>query len=131
MKESAPKMIVAAVGIAFGIMLFAGCEEEEKNSSNTTLDVKRSRLIVIENRQLKQQIEELKKAHAKEIKGQKELLGKCERQKKILEELSSKGVDSYMQDLLGPLAEENTKLHEEIQTLKAQIEKLKAEHEEP
>ena len=131
MKESAPKMLVAAVGIVFGIMLFAGCEEEEQNSSNTTPDAKRSRLIAIENRQLKQQIEELKKTHAKEIKRQKELLGKCEREKKTLEELSSKGVDSYMKDILGPIAEENAKLHEEIETLKAQIEKLKTEHEEP
>ncbi len=131
MKESAPKMLVVAVGIVFGIMLFAGCEEEEKNSSNTTSDGKRSRLIAIENRQLKQQIEDLKKAHAKETKGQKELLGKCERQKKNLEELSSKGVEDYMQDILGPLAEENTKLHGEIKTLKAQIEKLKTENEEP
>ncbi|HUS73277.1 MAG TPA: hypothetical protein VMY06_09450 [Sedimentisphaerales bacterium] len=131
MKESAPKMLVVAVGIVFGIMLFAGCEEEEKNSSNTTSDTKRSRLIAIENVQLKKQIEELKKTHAKEIKRQKELLGKCEREKKNLEKLSSKGVDSYMNDLLRPLAEENAKLREEIETLKAQIEKLKTEHEEP
>jgi predicted nuclease with TOPRIM domain len=131
MKESAQKMLVVTVGIVLGIMLFAGCEEEEQNSSNTTSDAKRSRLIAIENRQLKQQIEELKKAHAKEIKGQKELLGKCEREKVALEEISSKGVDGYMKDILGPIAEENAKLHEEIETLKAQIEKLKTKHEEP
>jgi len=129
MKESAPKILVVAVGIVFGIMLFAGCEEEEKSSSNTTSDAKRSRLIAIENQQLKQQIEELKKTHAKEIKRQKELLGKCEREKKTFEKMSSKGVDSYMNDLLKPLAEENAKLHEEIKTLKAQIEKLKKDEE--
>ena len=124
-------MLVVAVGFVFVIMLFAGCEEEEQNSSNTTSDAKRSRLIAIENVQLKKQIEELKKAHAKEIKGQKELPGKCEREKEALEELSSKGVDGYMKDILGPIAEENAKLHEEIKTLKAQIEKLKTEHKEP
>ncbi|HIJ52487.1 MAG TPA: hypothetical protein HPP66_04955 [Planctomycetes bacterium] len=123
MKESVPKMLVVAVGFVFVIMLFAGCEEEEKNSSNTTSDAKRSRLIAIENRQLKQQIEELKKTHAKEIKRQNELLGKCEREKKNLEKLSSKGVEDYMKDILGPIFEENAKLHEEIETLKAQIEK--------
>jgi len=122
-------MLVAAVGFVFVIMLFAGCEEEEKNSSNTTSDAKRSRLIAIENRQLKQQIEELKKTHAKEIKRQNELLGKCEREKKNLEKLSSKGVDSYMKNILGPIAEENATLHEEIETLKAQIEKLKKDKE--
>ena len=130
MKGPVPKTLVLAVGIVVGIMLIAGCEEEE-NSSDTKSDTKpntrRSRLIAVENVQLKKQIEKLKKVHAKEIKRQEELLDKCEREKKTLEELSSKGVESYMQDVLGPLAEENAKLHEEIKTLKAQIEKLKTE----
>ena len=129
MKGPAHKTLVLAVGIVVGIMLIAGCEEEE-NSSDTKPNTKRSRLIAVENIQLKKQIEKLKKVHAKEIKRQEELLDKCEREKKALEELSNKGVESYMQDVLGPLAEESAKLHEEIKTLKAQIEKLKAELEE-
>ncbi len=130
MKGPVPKTLVLAVGIVVGIMLFAGCEEEE-NSSDTKPDTKpntrRSRLIAVENVQLKKQIEKLKKVHAKEIKRQEEQLDKCLQEKKALEELSDKGVESYMQDILGPLAEENAKLHEEIKTLKAQIEKLKTE----
>ena len=126
MKGPAHKTLVLAVGIVVGIMLIAGCEEE-KNSSNTTSDTKRSRLIAVENIQLKKQIGELKRLHAGQIERQKKQLDKCLREKKALEELSSKGVESYMQDILGPLAEENAKLHEEIKTLKAQIEKLKAE----
>lgn len=131
MKGLAHKTLIVAVGIVFGIMLIAGCEEEEKNPSNITSDAKRSRLIAIENRELKQQIERLTKTHAKEIKKQKEMLDKCEREKKGLEDLSSKGVDSFMKDVLGPLADENTKLNEEIKILNAQIEKLKAEHKTP
>ncbi len=133
MKRSAPKMLVAAVSIVFGIMLIAGCEEEE-NLSNAKPDAepnaKRSRLIAIENTQLKEQIEKLKKLHTSEMEKQKKLLDKCLREKEGLAKLSSEGVDSYMQDILGPLSEENTKLQEEIKTLKAQIEKLKTELEE-
>ena len=47
-----------------------------------------------------------------------------------MEELSRKGVENYMQDILGPLADESTKLQKENTTLKAQIEKLKTELEE-
>lgn len=122
MKRPAHKTLIVAVGIVFGIMLIAGCEEEEKNASASTTDVKRSRLIAIENAQLKQQIEEMKKASAKEIQRQKELLDKCEREKVALEEMSSKGVEEYMKDLIEPLAEENLKLKEEIKTLKTQLE---------
>ena len=133
MKRPVPKTLVLAVGIIVCFMLIAGCEEEE-NLSNTKPDTepntKRSRLIAIENAQLKAQIEKLKNLHAGEMEKQKKLLDKCLREKEDLTKLSSEGVDSYMQDILGPLSEENVKLQEEIKTLKAQIEKLKTELEE-
>ena len=133
-----------AIGIVFGLMLFTGCEEEQ-NLSDTKPDeppnVKQSRLIAVENAQLKQQIEKLKDLHSKEMQRQKELndkerqrlqrqLDSCLRSKAALEEISKKGVESYMQDIIGPLSDENTKLQEENKTLKAQIEKLKSELEE-
>ena len=130
MKRPVSRMLLLAVGVVFGIMLITGCEEEE-NLSNTKPDTepnaKRSRLIAIENTQLKAQIEELKKLHTSEMEKQKKLLDNCLREKKTLEDMSQKGVDTYMKDFLGPLAEENAKLREENQTLKAQIEKLKTE----
>ncbi len=132
MKRPVPKTLVLAVGIIVGFMLITGCEEEENLSdtqSDTTPNSKRSRLIAIENVQLKEQIEKLKNLHAGEMERQKNLLDKCLREKEALEEISSKGVDNYMQNILGPLSEENTKLQEEITTLKAQIEKLKTEPE--
>jgi len=143
MKESAYKTLVLAVGIIFSIMLIAGCEEEEKISDTMTEtpDAKRSRLIAVENVQLKQQIEELKDQHARELQRQKELndkerqrqqrqLDSCLQEKKIQDEISNKGIENYMQNIVGPISEENTKLREEIETLKAQIEKLKKELEE-
>jgi len=133
MKRPVPKTLVLAVGIIVGFMLIAGCEEEE-NLSNTKPDTepntKRSRLIAIENAQLKEQIEKLKNLHAGEMERQKKLLDNCLREKGTLQEMSNKGVEDFMQNILGPLAEENTKMQEEIKTLKAQIEKLKTELEE-
>jgi len=143
MKESAYKMFVLAVGIIFSIMLFAGCEEEEKISDTMTdtPDAKRSRLIAVENVQLKKQIEKLTALHASEMERQKELhsreleglqqrLDTCLQEKEARDDMSTKGVEEYLQNVLGPISEENTKLREEIDTLKTQIEKLKTELEE-
>ncbi|MBW8042049.1 MAG: hypothetical protein FVQ85_18895 [Planctomycetes bacterium] len=130
-----PKALVLAVGIVIGFMLIAGCEEEENLSNakpDTEPNTKRSRLIAVENAQLKEQIERqkgsqtreierLKNLHAKETDRQKKLFDNCLREKEALEEMSKKGVENYMQDILGPLSEENVKLREEIETLKAQI----------
>ncbi len=144
MAGSVSKTLLLTVVVIFGLMLFAGCEEEEKISDtnlDTTPDAKRSRLIAVENAQLKQQIEELKGQHARELQRQKELndkerqrlqrqLDSCLRAKAALGEISEKGVESYMQDIVGPLTDENAKLQEENKNLKAQIEKLKTELEE-
>jgi len=152
MKESAHKTLVLAVSIVVGLMLIAGCEEEQKISDtqpdtqpDAKLDIppnaKRSRLIAIENAQLKAQIEKLKDSHTGEMEKQKnlhtreknrqkKLLDNCLRDKGTLQEMSKKGVDNYMQNILGPIVDENTKLQEEIKTLKEQIEKLKTELEE-
>jgi len=130
MKSPVSRMLLLAAGVVFGIMLITGCEDEKKLSgtqSDTTPNSKQSRLVAVENAQLKAQIEELKKLHSGEMEKQKKLLDKCMREKKALEEVSTKGVDNYMKDILGPLSDENAKLREENQTLKAQIEKLKTE----
>ena len=144
MARTVSKMLVLAVGIVLVTMLFTGCEEEQKISDtqpDLTPDAKRSRLIAVENAQLKQQIEKLKQMHIGELQRQKELndkemqrqqkkLDSCLQAKAAMDEISKKGVESYMQDIVGPLTEENAKLQEENKTLKAQIEKLKTELDE-
>jgi len=148
MARSVSKTLVLAVGIVFGLMLISGCEEEQKIPDtktdaqlDTTPDAKRSRLIAVENAQLKQQIEKLKEMHAGELQRQKELndkeiqkqqrqLDSCLRAKAAMGEISKNGVESYMQDIVGPLSDENSRLQEENKNLKAQIEKLKTELEE-
>lgn len=144
MRGSAYKTLALAVSITFSIMLIGGCEEEEKISDTMTdapPDAKRTRLIAVENVQLKKQIEKMtalhasqmerqKKLHTKELEGLQQRLDTCLQEKEVLDEMSKKGVEEYMQNVLGPISEENTKLREEIETLKVQIEKLTKELEE-
>ena len=133
MARTISKMLVLAVGIVLVTMLFTGCEEEQKISDtqpDLTPDAKRSRLIAVENAQLKQQIEKLKQMHAGEMQRQQNKLDSCLQAKAAVEEISKKGVESYMQDIVGPLTEENAKLQAENKALKTQIEQLKTELEE-
>ena len=125
MRKSAKKALVLVVGVIVAVMLFAGCEEE--NRSDTKTSTTRSRFIANENRQLKEKIKESKRQHKREIKRWENLLAKCQKEKKDLEELSSKGFDKYMENILGPLFDENAKLQEENKKLKAKIGQLKKE----
>lgn len=144
MKESAYKVLVLAIGMIFSIMFIAGCEEEEKITDTMTdapPDVKRSRLIAVENAQLKAQIEKLKVSHTREMEKQKSLHNKekedlqrrldiCMKEQKIQDEISKKGIEDYMQSILGPITDEHAKHQEEIKNLKKQIEELEKELEE-
>ena len=149
MARSVSKAIVLAVGIVFGLMLIAGCEEEEKIPDtktdaqlDITPDAKRSRLIAVENVQLKQQIEKLKEMHAGELQRQKKLndkeiqkqqreLENCLQAKGAMEEISKKGVETYMQNILGPLTDENAKLQEENKDLRHKLRSLKQSLKKP
>jgi len=139
MKKSAKKALVLVVGVIAAFILFAGCEEE--NVSDTKSIITKSRLQAAEkaaeNRRLRKEIKDLKGLHKKELKKQEMALERCLRDKRSLEELSSKGVDEYMKNILGPLIDENRKLRKEnenlkskIKTLQAQIKQLKKQREE-
>jgi peptidoglycan hydrolase CwlO-like protein len=101
MRRLAWKVLVLAAGVLF-IAPFVGCNEENLS------DVRKSRLIASENRQLR-----------KEVKSQQERLDKCLQEK----ETSRKGLQSMLEFLMG----ENKKLREENEELKGQIEELRKE----
>lgn len=135
MKKLVPKMLVLAAGIVVGGVLIAACEKEQ-NLSNP----KKKRLIAAENIELKKQIEKQRdmydqkirrqrKLYDRKVGKQKELLDQCLQEKKALGELSRGGMEGFMDDVLGPVIDENTKLGKEIESLKARIEKLEEELE--
>lgn len=130
MEKLVPKILVLAVGIVVGGVLIAACEEEQSLSNP-----KKKRLIADENIELKKQIEAQKKLYDRgirkqrklcdrEVGKQKELLDQCLQEKNALEELSRGGIEGFMDDVLEPVIEENTKLGKEIESLKAQVEQL-------
>jgi len=107
--------------------MIAGCEEEN------LLAIRKSRIIAIENKQLKEQLEQLDK----EIKKQKELLTNCLQEKKALEEKPLKDSKARMEHLLKAVVGRNKQLNAknknlktQISLLESQIEQLKKELEE-
>jgi len=113
MKRWTQKAVILAVGVV--IMLTAGCEKENP--------------LAKENMQLKEQLEQ----RDKEIEKQKELLVKCQQEKKVWAEQiqeSIKGMrDSAIKDMeeIGRLGEENAKLKSQIEQLEVHIEQLEKE----
>jgi len=141
MKKPAQKTLVLAIGIVVGLMLIAGCEEEQSPPEmkvNAKESTKMSRIIAMQNTQLKKKIEiqeklhagemkRLKEQHAAEMERQKRVLDTCLQEKKSLEEMSSKGIESYMEGTLGPVVDENLKLREENESFKKQIKRFQGE----
>ena len=113
MKRWTQKAVILAVGVV--IMLTAGCEKENP--------------LANENMQLKEQLEQ----RDKEIEKQKELVAKCQQEKKVWAEQiqeSTKGMrDGAIKDMeeIGRLGEENAKLKTQIEQLKVHIQQLEKE----
>jgi hypothetical protein len=124
MKSPAPKTLLLAVGVVVALTFFAGCEEEQKLPDTKSGD-KRSRLIAMENLELKKQLEAQKRRHAREMENQKMLLEQCLQEKKSFEQLAGENVQDVMDTLLKSVSEENQRLRREVESLKAEIERLK------
>ena len=134
MKKTAPILMALVIGVVFCLPLISGCDKE--GAATVSSDPKAARFLAIENENLKKQLADqklqsegqisiLKKQHADQIAAKQTQLDRCMAENKNLQEMSQKGVDSYMQSVLGPVVDENTKLKKEIDSLKAQIEELK------
>lgn len=134
MKRSARKAFVLAIGIV--VILIAGCTEQEQSSP------KKDRTIAAENMALKKKVElrgreiqELKKQHEEEMKKQEEALAKCIEEKEVLKKKSQQNIREQVKGVLDAVIVDNTKLRQENERLKAQIEELKTklrqESEEP
>jgi gas vesicle protein len=123
MKTAIQNIFVLAVGIA--VISIAGCGQPEPPSE------KMSRLISVENTRLKKElelrdkeIERLKEKHNKENKKQEKLLTKCMQEKKNWQQKAQQNVRSQVKGVFDSVLEHNSKLREENEKLKAQIEKL-------
>ena len=68
-----------------------------------------------------------KQHYEQQMARQKKQLDDCQQHNESLTELSSEGVEKYMQNIVSPLVDENRKLQEKIKTLETQVEQLQAE----
>ncbi len=126
MKEPARKALVMAIGVA--VILIAGCGEKEPPS------VKKSRTIAAENIELRKQldnrskdIEKLREQHDKEIKKQEKLLAECQQEIETWKKKSKQNIRRQAKSVGDRLMEEIEKLRGENEKLKAQIEELQKE----
>ncbi len=123
MKKIVRKIFVLTVCVV--VMSIAGCGEQEPPS------VKKSRLIAVENMQLKKdlgqrnkEIERLNELHNSQSKKQEKLLAKCVQEKESWKQKARQNVRNQVKDVFDAVMEQNVKLSEENEKLKAQIEKL-------
>jgi hypothetical protein len=132
MKRLARKTYLLAVGIAVGIILITGCQEQ--NLPDAAPSEKMSRLIAAENIDLKKQIEQQRTAHAREMQKKQKLLDKCLADKKALEKRTKKEIERQVDEVAslviaknGELRQENEALKVQVKNLQGQIDLLKAE----
>ena len=123
MEKPARKIFVLAVCVV--VVSIAGCGQQEPPS------VKKSRLIAVENMQLKREleqrnreIEKLIELHNREIQKQEEILAKCVREKESWKQKAQQNVRNQVKGVFDAVMEQNAKLLEENKKLKAEIEKL-------
>jgi len=96
-------------------MLIAGCEEE--NLSNT----KKSRLIAAENLELKKELQQ----GDRQTEQQKELLEKCQQEKKALQYRLNKELKEQVEGVFSHVIKENQNLKARIKELETELEELK------
>ncbi len=123
MKKPARKIFVLAVGVV--VISIAGCGQPEPPS------LKKSRLIAVENTRLKKeleqrnsQIERLTKLRNKESKKQDKLLAECVKEKESWKQKAQQNIRKQVKGVFDAVMEQNAKLLEENEKLKAQIKKL-------
>ena len=124
MEWAAKKIFVLTVGIV--AISIAGCGRPEPPGE------KMSRLISVENSRLKKElelrnkeIERLKKLHNNDKKKQDKLLAECMREKESWKQKARQNVRNQVKGVVDSVMEQNAKLREENENLKAQIEKLR------
>ena len=123
------KTFVIVVSVA--VMLIGGCGGQESPN------VKKGRALAAENIELRKQLEQrsaetekLTQRHSEELKKQQSLLEKCEQEKLTWKTKAQQNIRDQVKGVLDVVVEENARLREETQALKAQIEALQKQREQ-
>jgi hypothetical protein len=122
------KLIIFTAAIFLSGILATGCQEQ-----TTGKNAKKGRLVAVENTDLKKQIDQLNSEIQKrdrQIENQKELTAKCQDEKKLVQEEAEKTFKDQIATISGVLVEENAKLQQENEALKAQLGQQKFQPQE-
>jgi len=126
------RAIWKGVLLACGALLFGvvGCEEGQVSGD------KRSRVIAAENQALKkeieqcrQQMEQLKQAHQREIQQQQKQLAECRKEREELSKQMKGQIQRQVEDVLEAVLEQNAKLRQENEQLRKRIAELESSAE--
>jgi TolA-binding protein len=125
------------IGLAVLVMVFSGifsvgCEEEQATGAGSTFstssgqagspqDMKMTRLISAENRQLKKEIETDKKQMAE----QKQQLDKCQKERQEWQYKAEKGLQEEVEKMSSIAMTEHQRMTAENEKLSAEIARLK------
>jgi hypothetical protein len=134
------KQSVGILSLLFTLVFICGCNKQRENAE--TPNEKQARLIVIENAQLKEEIQILNrrlqsqnKKCEKEIRDLKAVISKAKKTNNELKDLLKEDsnwqeIEEFMTTLATTLGEDNDRLVSENRSLKAEIEELKSRIEE-
>jgi methyl-accepting chemotaxis protein len=124
MKSLANEALV--LGIMIVTIWITGCAQPDAQS------IKMSRVVAAENLQLKEdlrkkdwEIKNLKEQYKEQVGNLENLVADYKEQINVLEEKSRQNIRSQVKEVLDIVLEQNAKLRQENDSLKAQIEKLK------
>ena len=123
---------VAAVTSLIFVWLLAGCQQPQ------TPNEKQARLLAAENLQLKQklavqqrELQLLQKAAGLKTQQQEQELAKCRAREEQLQQDLDKGIAERAGDVTAKVIDENAKLRQEVERLRAQLKKSKVEPNQP
>jgi outer membrane murein-binding lipoprotein Lpp len=111
--------------LVIAVFLFAGCQQQQ--TMTEAPNERQARLLAAQSADLQRQlaarqseIETLRHKHAEELGRRDEELAKCKAQIQRLQEDLEKGIDERVRGVTTTLMEENARLREEIERLKAE-----------
>jgi uncharacterized lipoprotein YajG len=113
------------------VLLLAGCQKQQQQEAPNQ---QQARLLAAENAELQKQlaerkaeIETLQKRSAQELRKRDQELIKCKVRIDALEQDLKKGIDERVKSVAAAVMDENAKLRQEVEQLKAELAKLKAQ----
>jgi len=123
MKDRAYGILMVAIAVLF----CAGCQQSAAPND------KQARLFAAQNQELQQQlaarqteIRTLQQKHAQELRLRDQELARCRARLDALQQDLEKGIDERVRGVTTALIEESAKLRQEVEQLKAQLERIKA-----